>query len=541
MLKKIQDYMTTSIINKIDDYVFIKKFDLETTKEMLAVDLIDFEPYMIDVVDKYIRYIIWLEKNDKDKTNAFSKFVNRFDDLFEDEQSTKITKQQDKLKLKKELQEQKMRDYQQRKKDQEKIDNYLQKKLEKYQQELERIKPLFWATQKNNSNSENDFSSSETDLDLQTSNDQIFNNSLEKTIDNQVFVFDNQNQLLSNDVDINIRPENYDSILSEVDQNDQLISELITENDYLTTHLNTTFNNTDSELITKTASNNSQSNQFEENFFESENQKSDFEQQLTAKSDQTETSWNEQELEPDTTSINNFSNTQPLEQDSVKTTPDYQNSDLVNDDSELTEQQKNDLNLELDQTNKIANDSLDILLDQDDKHTLFKTIDDLNGEIIDFDPSDFGTHTVDLDRYHRYQENQIIGNTEPLEDELIDEIFNTQDLSYMKEKFLDDIDNIEEDDEISDTKLESKTKIDNENLNVVIDELSADHLTNINHVLQLAYLPKLDQLISWENKIYSVVGMGVTTDKNQKQQQIIKLEDSDDPTHIIDVAFVHNY
>ncbi|SYV96147.1 Uncharacterised protein, partial [Mycoplasma putrefaciens] len=59
MLKKIQDYMTTSIINKIDDYVFIKKFDLETTKEMLAVDLIDFEPYMIDVVDKYIRYIIW--------------------------------------------------------------------------------------------------------------------------------------------------------------------------------------------------------------------------------------------------------------------------------------------------------------------------------------------------------------------------------------------------------------------------------------------------------------------------------------------------
>ncbi|SYV96146.1 Uncharacterised protein, partial [Mycoplasma putrefaciens] len=37
-----------------------------------------------------------------------------------------------------------MRDYQQRKKDQEKIDNYLQKKLEKYQQELERIKPLFW-------------------------------------------------------------------------------------------------------------------------------------------------------------------------------------------------------------------------------------------------------------------------------------------------------------------------------------------------------------------------------------------------------------
>ncbi|SYV96143.1 Uncharacterised protein [Mycoplasma putrefaciens] len=35
--------------------------------------------------------------------------------------------------------------------------------------------------------------------------------------------------------------------------------------------------------------------------------------------------------------------------------------------------------------------------------------------------------------------------------------------------------------------------------------------------------------------------MGVTTDKNQKQQQIIKLEDSDDPTHIIDVAFVHNY
>ncbi|AEM68831.1 hypothetical protein [Mycoplasma putrefaciens] len=541
MLKKIQDYMTTSIINKIDDYVFIKKFDLETTKEMLAVDLIDFEPYMIDVVDKYIRYIIWLEKNDKDKTNAFSKFVNRFDDLFEDEQSTKITKQQDKLKLKKELQEQKMRDYQQRKKDQEKIDNYLQKKLEKYQQELERIKPLFWATQKNNSNSENDFSSSETDLDLQTSNDQIFNNSLEKTIDDQVFVFDNQNQLLSNDVDINIRPENYDSILSKVDQNDQLISELITENDYLTTHLNTTFNNTDSELINKTASNNSQSNQFEENFFESENQKSDFEKQLTAKSDQTETSWDEQELEPDTTSINNFSNTQPLEQDSVKTTPDYQNSDLVNDDSELTEQQKNDLNLELDQTNKIANDSLDILLDQDDKHTLFKTIDDLNGEIIDFDPSDFGTHTVDLDRYHKYQENQIIGNTEPLEDELIDEIFNTQDLSYMKEKFLDDFDDIEEDDEISDTKLESKTKIDNENLNVVIDELSADHLTNINHVLQLAYLPKLDQLISWENKIYSVVGMGVTTDKNQKQQQIIKLEDSDDPTHIIDVAFVHNY
>ncbi|MBY7703572.1 hypothetical protein JIY74_25160 [Vibrio harveyi] len=55
--KKLKDFMTKTILEKINYYTS-KKFDLITIKEMLAIELIDIQPELISLVDKYIMYVI---------------------------------------------------------------------------------------------------------------------------------------------------------------------------------------------------------------------------------------------------------------------------------------------------------------------------------------------------------------------------------------------------------------------------------------------------------------------------------------------------
>ncbi|QVJ97662.1 hypothetical protein I7634_02535 [Mycoplasma mycoides subsp. capri] len=117
--------MTDVLINKIDYYVSIKKFDFDTIKEMLAIDLIDYEPYMIQTIDKYIKYIIWLDQKNKNKSEAFLKFLDKYQQDLDDNSSlvekNSIQTSSDNL-----------NDYQQRKKHQTWLDQYFRKQKAKY-------------------------------------------------------------------------------------------------------------------------------------------------------------------------------------------------------------------------------------------------------------------------------------------------------------------------------------------------------------------------------------------------------------------------
>ncbi|TNJ31462.1 hypothetical protein FFR90_02945 [Mycoplasma mycoides subsp. mycoides] len=125
MAKKIKQYLTDVLINKIDYYVSIKKFDFDTIKEMLAIDLIDYEPYMIQTIDKYIKYIIWLDQKNKNKSEAFLKFLDKYQQDLDDNSS---------LVEKNSLQtsSDNLNDYQQRKKHQTWLDQYFRKQKTKY-------------------------------------------------------------------------------------------------------------------------------------------------------------------------------------------------------------------------------------------------------------------------------------------------------------------------------------------------------------------------------------------------------------------------
>nr|WP_265511193.1 hypothetical protein [Mycoplasma mycoides] len=54
---------------------------------MLAIDLIDYEPYMIQTIDKYIKYIIWLDQKNKNKSEAFLKFLDKYQQDLDDNSS----------------------------------------------------------------------------------------------------------------------------------------------------------------------------------------------------------------------------------------------------------------------------------------------------------------------------------------------------------------------------------------------------------------------------------------------------------------------
>ncbi|QVK05654.1 ring-infected erythrocyte surface antigen domain-containing protein [Mycoplasma mycoides] len=123
--KEVKQYLTDVLINKIDYYVSIKKFDFDTIKEMLAIDLIDYEPYMIQTIDKYIKYIIWLDQKNKNKSEAFLKFLDKYQQDLDDNSSlvetNSIQTSSDNL-----------NDYQQRKKHQTWLDQYFRKQKAKY-------------------------------------------------------------------------------------------------------------------------------------------------------------------------------------------------------------------------------------------------------------------------------------------------------------------------------------------------------------------------------------------------------------------------
>ncbi|UZK63813.1 hypothetical protein MNF30_02505 [Mycoplasma mycoides subsp. capri] len=124
--KEVKQYLTDVLINKIDYYVSIKKFDFDTIKEMLAIDLIDYEPYMIQTIDKYIKYIIWLDQKNKNKSEAFLKFLDKYQQDLDDNSS--LVENKNSL----ETNSDNLNDYQQRKKHQTWLDQYFRKQKAKY-------------------------------------------------------------------------------------------------------------------------------------------------------------------------------------------------------------------------------------------------------------------------------------------------------------------------------------------------------------------------------------------------------------------------
>ncbi|WP_107326339.1 hypothetical protein, partial [Mycoplasma mycoides] len=89
------------------------------------IDLIDYEPYMIQTIDKYIKYIIWLDQKNKNKSEAFLKFLDKYQQDLDDNSS---------LVEKNSLQtsSDNLNDYQQRKKHQTWLDQYFRKQKTKY-------------------------------------------------------------------------------------------------------------------------------------------------------------------------------------------------------------------------------------------------------------------------------------------------------------------------------------------------------------------------------------------------------------------------
>ncbi|WFQ94308.1 hypothetical protein [Mycoplasma feriruminatoris] len=122
--KEVKQYLNDVLINKIDYYVSIKKFDFDTIKEMLAIDLLDYEPYMIQTIDKYIKYIIWLDQKNKNKSEAFLKFLEKYQT---EEDQINIENKESSLKNTGNLD-----DYHQRKKHQNWLDEYFKKQKAKY-------------------------------------------------------------------------------------------------------------------------------------------------------------------------------------------------------------------------------------------------------------------------------------------------------------------------------------------------------------------------------------------------------------------------
>ncbi|WP_237719161.1 hypothetical protein [Mycoplasma mycoides] len=92
---------------------------------MLAIDLIDYEPYMIQTIDKYIKYIIWLDQKNKNKSEAFLKFLDKYQQDLDDNSSLV-----EKNSL--ETNSDNLNDYQQRKKHQTWLDQYFRKQKAKY-------------------------------------------------------------------------------------------------------------------------------------------------------------------------------------------------------------------------------------------------------------------------------------------------------------------------------------------------------------------------------------------------------------------------
>ncbi|WP_434335528.1 hypothetical protein V2P22_01965 [Mycoplasma capricolum subsp. capricolum] len=131
--KEVKQYLTDVLINKIDYYVSIKKFDFDTVKEMLAIDLIDYEPYMIQTIDKYIKYIIWLDQKNKNKSEAFLKFLNKYQqEQLEQQEEIESNSNLETQNSSDQKDDDNLLDYQQRKKHQTWLDQYFRKQKAKY-------------------------------------------------------------------------------------------------------------------------------------------------------------------------------------------------------------------------------------------------------------------------------------------------------------------------------------------------------------------------------------------------------------------------
>ncbi|KNG79368.1 hypothetical protein [Mycoplasma sp. HU2014] len=481
--KKLKDFMTKTILEKINYYTS-KKFDLITIKEMLAIELIDIQPELISLVDKYIMYVIWLENNHKDKSNAFIKFLNKLDSSEEQNHDpiNRIQKQQDNL-----------IEYQHRKQDQEKIDHYLSKIFNKYKNNIDQNKSLSNTYQQINVQDQIKY-----DQHIETN--QQFTPNLENQFDDSLI----NNEIKTKDL--------------LVDNKDLIANNLQVETDLSIIENAVSLNNeSENEIENKTQVDDKL------DLYSTDNKIGDDQEKI---GDYYKNIWtlSEENNQVEEIDLNdNLTDNQELE---LAKTIDDINGDLITHDpvdfATLTVNWLDYTNTQEDETIKENQNDLDdnLISEEDfeieveitaDKYLeeqdltdnqeleLAKTIDDINGDLITHDPVDFATLTVNWSDYTDNQDQTIKDQEEVLDDNLID------------------------------TKLE-KTQFE-----ASIDQVQEEY------VLELTHSPKLGEKINYKDKNYSVVGMSIKKDENGKDKPVIKLVSNDGSEQTTDITFVKKY
>ncbi|MDQ0568023.1 hypothetical protein [Mycoplasma yeatsii] len=552
--KKLKDFMTNTILEKINYYTS-KKFDLNTIKEMLAIDLIDIEDDLITLVDKYIMYVIWLENNHKDKSNAFIKFLNKLDNSKKQviDQTNRIQKQQDNLV-----------EYEHRKQDQEKIDHYLSKIFNKYKTNIDQHNSsLNSYHQQNVQNQIKDDQQIETNQQFTPNlENQLDNSLIDSEIKSKDLIIDNKDLIANNlqvetdlsiientinlDSESEIEIENktqvddkldsystddkisddeekigdyYKNIWTLSEQNNQ--DEEIDLNDDLTDNqdleLAKTIDDINGDLITHDPEefatstvnwNTYTDDRDDETVKENQNDLDDnliseddfeFEEEITADNDlEIDELTDNQELELAKTidDINGDLITHDPEEFATSTVNWSDYTDNSNTEEEITSKE-DDFEFEEEIT---ADNVLEIdeLTDNQDLE-LAKTIDDINGDLITHDPDEFATSTINWSDYTDNQDQRIKDQEEVLEDNLID------------------------------------TKLEETQFETSIDQVQEEY------VLELTHSPKLGEKINYKDKNYSVVGMSIKKDENGKDKPVIKLVSNDGSEQTTDITFIKKY
>ncbi|UWD34626.1 hypothetical protein NX779_02295 [Mycoplasma cottewii] len=528
--------MTNTILEKINYYTS-KKFDLNTIKEMLAIDLIDIDDDLITLVDKYIMYVIWLENNHKNKANAFIKFLNKLDNSEKQvfDQSSRIQKQQDNLV-----------EYEHRKQDQEKIDHYLSKIFDKYKTNIDQYNTY---QQENIKNQIKDDQQIETNQQFTPNlENQLDNSLIDSEIKTEELIIDDKDLIANNlqvETDLSII-ENTVSLDSESEieiENKTQVEEIDLDDDLIDDQeleLAKTIDDINGDLITHdpeefaTATVNwntyiddqTSEKENEKEFLDNEDEDFEIEEEITAIDDLEQDfddidQTDNQELllaktiddingdlithDPEefaTSTINwlDFTDNSEIEKDEEK--EDFKSKEeIISEENEKEiasiDNLDNDFEIQELTAEEIEQDFDDI--DQTDNQELLlaKTIDDINGDLITHDPEEFATATVNWNTYTDGEE-QVLGE-ENLKDNLID------------------------------------SKIDENQVEALIDQVEDEY------VLELTHSPKLGEEINYKDKNYSVVGMSIQKDENGKDKPIIKLVSNESSEQAVDITFVKKY
>ncbi|WP_029512214.1 hypothetical protein [Mesoplasma grammopterae] len=73
--------VSIELINKINNYILKQKFSADATLAILTKEISNYDKQIQEHIKKYTLYLIWLDDNKKDSTNAWEKYVARVEVL----------------------------------------------------------------------------------------------------------------------------------------------------------------------------------------------------------------------------------------------------------------------------------------------------------------------------------------------------------------------------------------------------------------------------------------------------------------------------